>query len=125
MLLRGRCRVCHTGISIEYPLVELAGLGIWLGVAWLYGPSWTGLAVEPVGGAPHFRHIGVYAFRADFLRIFTGLPSTPGECAERLEQLRILEHGYSIGVLETDYRGRGVDTPGDLETARRLAEGKT
>lgn len=44
LLLRGQCRGCHTGISIEYPLVELAGMGIWLGVAWLYGPSWTGLA---------------------------------------------------------------------------------
>lgn len=44
ILLRGRCRSCHTSISVEYPLVELAGLTIWLGVAWLYGPSWHALA---------------------------------------------------------------------------------
>ena len=44
LLLRGRCRGCQTSISVEYPLVELAGLAIWLGVAWLYGPSWHALA---------------------------------------------------------------------------------
>jgi leader peptidase (prepilin peptidase)/N-methyltransferase len=44
LLLRGRCRACHTSISVEYPLVELAGLAIWLGVAWRYGPSWHALA---------------------------------------------------------------------------------
>jgi leader peptidase (prepilin peptidase) / N-methyltransferase len=43
LLLRGRCRTCRTPISIEYPLVEVAGAVIWLGVAWLYGPTWHAL----------------------------------------------------------------------------------
>lgn len=43
LLLRGRCRRCRTGIAVEYPLVEAATAGIWVGVAWLYGPSWLGL----------------------------------------------------------------------------------
>ena len=43
LLLRGRCRRCGAGISIEYPLVEAGTALIWVGVAWSYGPSWTGL----------------------------------------------------------------------------------
>lgn len=43
LLLRGRCRTCRTPISIEYPLVEAAGAVIWLGVSWLYGPTWHAL----------------------------------------------------------------------------------
>lgn len=43
LVLRGHCRTCGTWISIEYPLVEAAGVVIWLGVAWLYGPTWHGL----------------------------------------------------------------------------------
>jgi leader peptidase (prepilin peptidase)/N-methyltransferase len=43
LMLRGRCRRCGSRISIEYPLVEAATAAIWVGVAWLYGPSWTGL----------------------------------------------------------------------------------
>lgn len=43
LLLRGRCRSCRTSISIEYPLVEAATAAIWLGMAWLYGPTWHAL----------------------------------------------------------------------------------
>lgn len=43
LILRGRCRRCRSRISIEYPLVEAGTAAIWVGVAWLYGPSWTGL----------------------------------------------------------------------------------
>ena len=43
LLLRGHCRTCGTPISVEYPLVEAAGTVIWLGVAWLYGPTWHAL----------------------------------------------------------------------------------
>ena len=63
----------------------------------------------------HFKHIGLYVYRRDFLLAFSGLTSGPLEDAEKLEQLRALENGYSIRVVETSYESVGVDTPADLE----------
>lgn len=72
---------------------------------------------------PVFKHIGLYAFRRDFLLTFAGLPQTPLELAESLEQLRALEHGYRIRTVETLHPTIEVDTPEDLERVRRqLAE---
>jgi len=65
-------------------------------------------------------HVGIYAFRAAFLQAFTKLAPTPLERTERLEQLRALEHGHAIRVLDTNYRSVGVDTPEDLERVRAL-----
>ena len=66
-------------------------------------------------GVPYRRHIGIYAYRAGFLRRFTTLPPTPLELAESLEQLRALEHGYRIAVRDTPVAfPAGVDTPEDL-----------
>jgi 3-deoxy-manno-octulosonate cytidylyltransferase (CMP-KDO synthetase) len=72
-------------------------------------------------GIPFLRHIGIYAYRAGFLRRFAGLPATPLERAENLEQLRALEHGQRIAVALTPepFPG-GVDTAADLERARAL-----
>ena len=72
-------------------------------------------------GALGFKHIGLYAYRRSFLHVFASLPPTPLERRERLEQLRALEHGYSITVLETSFDSIGVDTQGDLERVRQLA----
>lgn len=69
-------------------------------------------------GTPAYAHIGVYAFRKDFLMEITSLPQSPLERAEDLEQLRVLEHGHRIRVVETTHRGVGVDTPDDLKRAR-------
>jgi 3-deoxy-manno-octulosonate cytidylyltransferase (CMP-KDO synthetase) len=82
--------------------------------------TWRGRAGEgePFSAGVCYRHLGVYAFRPDFLRLYTSWRPTPGERAERLEQLRILEHGERIQVIVTDYQGQGVDTPEDLERAR-------
>ena len=67
------------------------------------------------------RHIGLYAYRAGFLRRFPDLPSAPVERLESLEQLRVLWHGEHIAVHVTDTApGPGVDTPEDLERVRRL-----
>jgi 3-deoxy-manno-octulosonate cytidylyltransferase (CMP-KDO synthetase) len=68
-------------------------------------------------------HVGMYAFRAGFLQAFTRLPPGRLEREESLEQLRALEHGHRIRVVETGYRGFGVDTPEDLERARALLAG--
>ena len=70
-----------------------------------------------------FEHIGIYAYRRDFLLEFSRLPPTPLERSESLEQLRALEHGHRIRVVETrqPYIPLSVDTPEDLEKARELA----
>jgi 3-deoxy-manno-octulosonate cytidylyltransferase (CMP-KDO synthetase) len=69
-----------------------------------------------------FKHIGLYVYRRDFLLGYSRLPVGPLERAERLEQLRALENGYPIRVIETDYESLGVDTPEDLERVSRLFE---
>lgn len=70
--------------------------------------------------APRFKHIGLYVYRRDFLLAYPDLPVGPLERAERLEQLRALENGYSIRVVETEYESLGVDTPEDLERVENL-----
>ncbi len=67
-----------------------------------------------------FKHIGVYAYRREFLLRFAALAPTPLELAESLEQLRALEHGYRIRLIETPFRSIGVDTPEDLEQIRQI-----
>ena len=69
-------------------------------------------------------HIGIYCFRSTFLDIYSSLQRTELEKAEMLEQLRILENGYGIGVVVTGKPSIGIDTPEDLETARKLFEKK-
>lgn len=67
------------------------------------------------------RHVGVYGYRAGFLRRFPGLAPAPMELVESLEQLRVLWHGERIAVhLSAVVPGGGVDTPQDLERVRRL-----
>jgi 3-deoxy-manno-octulosonate cytidylyltransferase (CMP-KDO synthetase) len=63
-------------------------------------------------------HVGIYAFTAELLERFAALPAGRLEREESLEQLRALEHGLKIRVVETSYRGFGVDTPEDLARAR-------
>lgn len=67
-----------------------------------------------------YRHVGLYAYRRDFLLTFTTLPPTPLETLEGLEQLRALEHGYVIRVAVTEYESIGVDTPEDVEKVVNL-----
>jgi 3-deoxy-manno-octulosonate cytidylyltransferase (CMP-KDO synthetase) len=69
-----------------------------------------------------FKHIGLYVYRRDFLLSVARLPPTPLEQSEMLEQLRPLEHGFSIAAVETQYDTIGVDTPEDLERVRTLLE---
>jgi len=73
-------------------------------------------------GVVHYKHIGLYVYRRDFLLRYPALPVGPLEKAERLEQLRALENGYKIRVVETEYESVGVDTPGDLEKVTKLFE---
>ncbi|MEJ3619296.1 3-deoxy-manno-octulosonate cytidylyltransferase [Brachymonas wangyanguii] len=78
------------------------------------------LSVEP----QPLRHIGIYAYRAGFLRQFPTLPQAPIETCESLEQLRALWHGHRIAMhITPDAPGTGVDTPEDLERVRALLAG--
>jgi 3-deoxy-manno-octulosonate cytidylyltransferase (CMP-KDO synthetase) len=74
----------------------------------------------PSGDGAHYHHIGLYAFRRAALDRFVALPPTLIELRERLEQLRALEAGMRIDVALVDTVPMGVDTPDDLERARRL-----
>jgi len=71
------------------------------------------------GGAKARRHVGLYGFQAEALRGFAALPPTVLESAERLEQLRALENGYRIRVLETSAPHLGVDRPEDVARVER------
>ncbi len=68
----------------------------------------------------YYKHIGVYAFRKEALLKFSSLEMTPLEISEKLEQLRYLENGMKIKMVETDFVGIGIDTPEDLEKAKKL-----
>ena len=76
-------------------------------------------ARSPHGDGPRYHHIGLYAYRRAALERFVRLPPSPLERQEKLEQLRALEAGMRIDVTIVDTVPRGVDTPADLETARR------
>lgn len=79
---------------------------------WLSFPS-----RESRDGSSFYRHIGMYAYRADILRQITALPQSPLEKAESLEQLRWLENGYQIKVAVCNTYSMGIDTPEDLAQA--------
>ncbi len=71
-------------------------------------------------GVRYFQHIGIYAFRKQALLDFYQLPMMPLEASEKLEQLRYLEFGKRIKMVETTHVSIGIDTPEDLEKARQL-----
>ncbi|EJW11200.1 3-deoxy-manno-octulosonate cytidylyltransferase [Rhodovulum sp. PH10] len=77
-------------------------------------------ATAPFGEGPHYHHIGLYAYRRAALARFVALPPSPLERREKLEQLRALEAGMRIDVAIVDSVPLGVDTPDDLEAARRM-----
>lgn len=73
-------------------------------------------------GVEVYKHIGIYAYKRDFLLNFASMPQSILEKTESLEQLRALENGYKIKVLPVDYSVVGVDTPEDLEHVRKILE---
>jgi len=73
----------------------------------------------PAGDGPRWHHIGIYAYRRTALARYVALPESPLERREKLEQLRALEAGMRIACARVDHAPFGVDTPADLERARR------
>lgn len=70
--------------------------------------------------APHYLHVGVYAFRKEALLRFTSWPAAELERIEKLEQLRYLENGVAIRMALVDFKSVAIDTPDDLEKAKKL-----
>jgi 3-deoxy-manno-octulosonate cytidylyltransferase (CMP-KDO synthetase) len=75
---------------------------------------------DNVGGIVYWKHIGMYAYRRSVLEMYHSLPASALERAEQLEQLRLLEHGVPIRVLETREATIGVDTEEDLKAVAAL-----
>ena len=73
-----------------------------------------------VGKSKVFKHIGIYAYRRNFLLEYAKMPSTPLEESESLEQLRALENGYKIRVIKSDCKFIGVDTEEDLKRVNEI-----
>lgn len=69
---------------------------------------------------PPLKHVGIYGYSREFLLTYAKMAPTPAEQTESLEQLRALENGYAIQVIQTEQRFLGVDTPEDLERVRLL-----
>lgn len=91
---------------------------------WRDGFAAQGPTVLPTSPAP-LRHVGIYAYRAGFVRRFPLLAPAPVETAEALEQLRALWHGHRIAVhVSAHAPGPGVDTPEDLTRVRALLDGR-
>jgi len=68
----------------------------------------------------YFQHIGIYGYKKDFLLKYSQLPQTVLEQTEKLEQLRAIENGFKIRMVETEYKSIGVDTLADLEKVRQI-----
>ncbi len=82
-------------------------------------------ATAPTGPGPLLHHIGLYGYRRETLRRLVGLPPSPLELREKLEQLRALEAGLRIDAVIVDTVPLGVDTPDDLDHARAVLGAKT
>jgi 3-deoxy-manno-octulosonate cytidylyltransferase (CMP-KDO synthetase) len=99
----------HRAPSAEYSVQGAEGAG-------RAGPRTADLGHRTM----YYKHIGVYVYRRDFLLELARLAPTPLEETEQLEQLRALEYGYPIRVVETKYDSIGVDTPEDLARIERM-----
>ena len=85
-------------------------------------PYIRGKSTDEIGECTYWQHVGLYVYRKEFLVRFPQLDVTPLEDLEKLEQLRALENGYAIVVVETQHKSIGVDTPEDLERVREMVE---
>lgn len=103
-------------------VLNAAGMALYFSrapIAWWRDGFANGIAA--LGKPAPLRHIGIYAYRAGFLRRFPTLSQAPIEITEALEQLRALWHGYQIAVhTSATAPGAGVDTPEDLERVRKI-----
>jgi len=112
--------VAHT--NVVKVVLDSQGMALYFSratIPWSRDAFASGIGALP--SMPLLRHVGIYGYRAGFLRGFPRMPQAPIEKAEALEQLRALWHGHRIAVHVTETApGVGVDTPADLERVRAL-----
>jgi 3-deoxy-manno-octulosonate cytidylyltransferase (CMP-KDO synthetase) len=108
--------------NIVKVVLDAGGAALYFSRAPVPWPRDRGGAFDPGPSAePPLRHVGLYAYRAEFLQRYPRLAPSPLEAIEQLEQLRVLWHGERIAVHVSDGApGIGIDTPADLEAARAL-----
>jgi len=119
----------HDIATLAAPITDAADLAnpavVKAVVAWAPGGQkgralYFSRATVPTGPGEHFYHVGIYAYTRGALARFVELPPSPLETREKLEQLRALEAGLSIAVARVDAVPLSVDTPEDLEYARKM-----
>lgn len=103
-------------------VVKAVGTDVGVARAGLMRALYFTRATAPANDGPLYHHIGIYGYRRDALQQFVGLPQSPLEQREKLEQLRALEHGMRIEIAIVDTVPLGVDTPPDLERARAMLQ---
>ena len=111
----------ETDPHIVKVVVDRAGYALYFSrapIPWHRDPAETGAGIP--GGNPMLHHIGLYAYRARFLRDYSQLEPSPLEVFEKLEQLRLLENDIPVHVVITQYQSVGVDRPEDLEIVSRI-----
>lgn len=116
-----------TNTNIVKVVLDLAGYALYFSRAPIpYARDTFAEGIRDIPrGLPVYRHLGIYAYRASFLRAFQRMKPVAIERFEALEQLRALAHGYRISVTITRSAPHaGIDTPADLERARRLVRGR-
>jgi len=119
--LKSRVRNLHDFLSpnVVKVITDFNGFALYFSRSPLpfFRDKWNDLKDEAFasGRLLCYKHVGMYVYRRDFLIRFAGMPQTYLECAEKLEQLRVLENGYRIKVVETEHESIGVDSPPDLE----------
>jgi 3-deoxy-manno-octulosonate cytidylyltransferase (CMP-KDO synthetase) len=108
--------------NIVKVVLDAAGTALYFSRAPIPWPRDRGGSFDPAATLPApLRHVGLYAYRADFLQRYPLLEPSPLESIEQLEQLRVLWHGERIAVhVGHGEPGIGIDTPADLEAARAL-----
>jgi 3-deoxy-manno-octulosonate cytidylyltransferase (CMP-KDO synthetase) len=129
-------------VLLDDPLLPISTARIRLyDLAQIMEPSVVKVVVDEEGNALYFsrapipyprdaehavfwKHIGLYAFRRDFLFKYVSLPQTNLELTESLEQLRVLAHGYLIKVVEVTQDTVGIDTPADWERVKNIYENR-
>ena len=119
--LKSRIRNLHDFLSpnVVKVITDLQGFALYFSRSPLpfFRDKWNDLKDEAFasGRLLCHKHIGIYVYRRDFLIQYARMPQTRLEQAEKLEQLRVLENGHRIRVVETEYESIGVDSPLDLE----------
>ncbi len=129
--LKSRIRNLHDFLSpnVVKVVTDRSGFALYFSRSPLpnFRDKWNDLKDEAFnsGKLLCYKHVGLYVYRRDFLLKYARMAPTPLELSEKLEQLRVLEHGYRIRVVETAHESIGVDTPADLEKViEKLTTGK-